>query len=110
MRVGQSDGDGVYVVVWKFQVAEEHQEAFERAYGPHGDWTRLFERGKDFQGTELLRADTSARDYVTIDRWTSRDAFLAFKERFAREYDELDTRFLELCEVEVCLGKFEVVA
>jgi hypothetical protein len=109
----------VYVIVWQFQVAAEHEEAFEKAYGPGGDWARLFGRSSDFQGTELLRAvledqdpavsEQVARDYFTIDRWTSRDAYVAFNDRFAREYEELDHRFLELCQVEVCLGKFEVV-
>jgi hypothetical protein len=109
----------MYVIVWQFQVSEDHQEAFENAYGPGGDWARLFERSNEFQGTELLSSapeaddDTevarSDRDYLTIDRWTSRDAYVAFNDRFAREYEEMDNRFLELCEVEVCLGKFEVV-
>ena len=53
--------------------------------------------------------EKSGRDYFTIDRWTSRDAYAAFNEGYAREYEEMDNRFLELCEVEVCLGKFEVV-
>ena len=96
----------MYVIVWRFRVAEGHQEAFEAAYGPRGDWALLFERSKDFRGTELLRADG---EYLTIDRWTSPDSYVAFNERFAREYEELDQRFMELCEVEVCLGKFAMV-
>ncbi len=110
----------MYVIVWQFQVAAEHEEAFENAYGPGGDWARLFERSNDFQGTELLRAVVdgeeavaeapSCRDYFTIDRWTSRDVYAAFNERYAREYEEMDNRLLALCEVEVCLGKFDVVA
>lgn len=109
----------MYVIVWQFQVAAEHEETFEHAYGPGGDWVRLFERSNDFQGTELLRAaladqddgnvEKSGRDYFTIDRWASRDAYIAFNDRYAREYQEMDNRFLELCEVEVCVGKFEVV-
>ena len=109
----------MYVIVWQFQVATEHEEAFENAYGPGGDWARLFERSNDFRGSELLRAvlddqdpavsEQASRDYFTIDRWTSRDAYVAFNDRFAREYEELDNRFLELCEVEVCLGKFDAV-
>ena len=119
----------MYVIVWKFQVAAEHEAAFENAYGPGGDWARLFERSNDFQGTELLRAVVedeedaeeddveedveeaqSSRDYFTIDRWKSCDAYIAFNDRYAREYEEMDNRFLELCETEVCLGKFDVVA
>jgi len=122
--------DSMYVILWQFQVVPEREQAFEEAYGPHGDWARFFGRSMEYQGSELLRAtlepagdrddladasqseaeaQKNGRDYFTIDRWSSADAYAAFNERFAREYEELDNRFLELCEVEVCLGKFEVV-
>jgi len=111
----------VYVIVWHFQVSSGRERAFEDAYGPGGDWARLFERSNEFQGTELLRATVdepldeeaakpSGRDYLTIDRWTSRGAYAAFSERFSAEYEVLDERFLELCDIEECLGHFETVA
>lgn len=110
----------MYVIVWRFRVADERQEAFENAYGPGGDWARFFERSSDFVGTELLRAAPEeedgvhvgepGRDFFTIDRWTSREAYAAFGERFGAEYDALDQRFLELCDIEECLGHFESVA
>ncbi len=113
----------MYVIVWHFQVAPGRTEAFERAYGPGGDWARLFERSNEFQGTDLLHAiveepaeeeegerPDSGRDYFTVDRWTSREAYAAFSERFSAEYEALDERFLELCDIEECLGHFETVA
>lgn len=110
----------MYVIVWRFRVADERQEAFEKAYGPGGDWARFFERSSDFVGTELLRAAPEeedgvhvgepGRDFFTIDRWTSREAYAAFGERFGAEYDALDERFLELCDIEECLGHFESAA
>ena len=33
----------------------------------------------------------------------------AWAKDFEREYEALDTRLADLCELEVCLGKFEVV-
>jgi hypothetical protein len=111
----------MYVIVWQFQAAPGREEAFEQAYGPGGDWARFFGRSLDFRGTELLRAaleqpedaeqDTPSPsgDYFTIDRWDTLDAYVAFNERFASEYEELDNRFLELCSSEVCLGKFVTV-
>ena len=119
----------MYVVVWQFQVTPGREQAFEEAYGPDGDWARFFGRGAGFQGTELLRAalepsaeaqdaeasadiedaNQDGRDYLTIDRWASADAYAAFNEQFAAAYEEMDQRFLELCVVEVCLGHFEAV-
>lgn len=108
-----------YVVIWEFEVPAERCEAFERAYGPDGDWVSLFQRSAGFLGTELLRGtlDDAVEDeeppqsttYFTIDRWVSRDVYVAFSERWADAYAELDDQFLELCNVEVCLGKFELV-
>lgn len=86
--------------------------AFERAYGPDGDWVRLFQRAPAFRSVELLRGTSDETDdgfYWTIDRWDSREAYDDFNARFEREYEELDTRLAELCEAEVCLGKFETV-
>jgi heme-degrading monooxygenase HmoA len=125
----------MYVIVWQFQVTPGRERAFEEAYGPDGDWARFFGRSAGFQGTELLRAalepsgeaeDADAseaaadaevsedasqdgRDYLTIDRWASADAYAAFNEQFAAAYEEMDKRFLDLCVVEVCLGHFEAV-
>ena len=109
----------MYVIVWEFQVAAARAKDFERAYGPDGDWTRFFQRAPAFRGAELLwgtgddadDADEASSDpvYWTVDRWDSREAYEDFNTRFEREYEELDTRLADLCELEVCLGKFEVV-
>ena len=44
----------MYVIVWHFQIASGRERAFEDAYGPGGDWARLFERsnagGNNLQG------------------------------------------------------------
>lgn len=108
-----------YVVIWEFEVPAERCDAFERAYGPDGDWVSLFQRSAGFLGTELLRETLDdavedeeppqSRTYFTVDRWVSRDVYVAFSERWADAYAELDDQFLELCNVEVCLGKFELV-
>jgi len=120
----------MYVVVWQFQVIPGRHAAFEKAYGPDGEWARFFGRSQEFRGSELLRAtleptedgdelgdasqsgdeaDKNGRDYFTIDRWTTAEAYAAFNQRYAGEYEEMDNQFLELCDVEVCLGHFETV-
>jgi len=109
----------VYVIVWEFQVANARVAEFERAYGPDGDWAGFFKRSSAFRGVELLRAqrednghaETGAElaYYWTIDRWDSRDAYEDFNARFEAEYADLDARLAELCDLEVCLGKFEAM-
>ena len=78
---------------------------FERAYGPDGDWARLFRRDPAYLGTELLRGPDG--HYLTLDRWRSRGAFEAFKARHGDDYAALDRRMEALTSHEASIGAFE---
>lgn len=88
-----------FVIVWAYQVPEEHRAAFERAYGPDGAWARLFARDPGFRGTELIRGE-AAGEYQTIDRWASSAAFERFTAGARDEYDRLDADLASLTETE----------
>ena len=49
----------MFVILWTYEIAEEHRGAFESAYGPDGVWVRFFREGAGYLGTELLRSDTN---------------------------------------------------
>jgi len=95
----------VFCAVFAYEVAE--RPAFERVYGPDGDWARFFRRGEGYLGTELL---ASAERYLVIDRWTSREAYGAFLAAHREEYDrrsaEADTLYVR----EERVGEFEGLA
>jgi len=38
-------------ILWSFQTDPARIAEFEQAYGPDGDWARLFRRGAGFLGT-----------------------------------------------------------
>jgi heme-degrading monooxygenase HmoA len=97
----------VWTAVWEFQVRPESIAEFERAYGPDGLWAELFRRSSAFMGTELLRDKDRAGRYLTIDRWTSREALKQFKEQFAEDYGALDRALEKLTEREALVGDFE---
>jgi heme-degrading monooxygenase HmoA len=99
----------MYVVLWRFRPREGRQSEFERAYGPSGEWARLFRRGDGYLGTELLQRSEDPREYLTLDRWTSRAAYEAFRARWSDEYRWLDHRLEELTEEETLLGAFEAL-
>jgi heme-degrading monooxygenase HmoA len=82
-----------FIALWRYRVDESDRAAFERAYGPDGDWARLFGREPGYLGTELLRGECG--DYLTLDRWQDETAWLRFKDRHASDYEELDSA----CEV-----------
>jgi len=85
----------MFVTLWEFEVKSGSEELFERTYGADDGWARLFGRDAQHRGTRLLRDVGAERVYVTMDSWESREAYEAFREKFAAEYEELEKQ----CEV-----------
>lgn len=99
----------MFVVVWQFEIAEEKIAAFEAAYGPDGPWTALFRSSADYRGTELLRDAYVPGNYLTIDRWTSEDAFRAFRKNHDADYESLDRSCDDLTGRESRIGAYMVL-
>ena len=95
-----------FAAIWEFRVADGRASRFEQLYGPDGAWVRLFSRGAGYLGSELLRDVERAGRYVTIDRWTSEDAYRAFRAAWDAEYRALDEECGLLTEGEQHLGSF----
>jgi heme-degrading monooxygenase HmoA len=98
----------MFVVVWQFEVVEEQISAFEAAYGPGGTWAQLFRNSPDYKGTELLRDAFDSGKYLTIDRWTSEQAFRAFRKQHDAEYETLDRACDALTSRETRIGAYTV--
>ncbi|MGH7614126.1 MAG: antibiotic biosynthesis monooxygenase family protein [Gemmatimonadales bacterium] len=94
------------MIVWEFEPKAGQEREFERTYGADGDWAALFRRSPEFQGTELLRPLTGRR-YLTIDRWRTFEAFVAFRDQWQADYESLDRRCESLTEREVMVGRFD---
>lgn len=97
----------MYLVMWEFTVRESSRAEFEQVYGPGGDWQRFFERMEDFLGTELLQDEEAPERYISIDRWSSAEAYRRFRRENAEEYNALDARSEALTGKETFLGGFE---
>ena len=98
----------MFVVIWQFEIAEDEVAAFEAAYGPQGAWAELFRTSPDYKGTELLRDAYVPGAYLTIDRWTSEDAFRAFRKAHDSEYEVLDRKCDALTSKETRVGAYTV--
>lgn len=96
----------MFIVIWQFEVAEEKIAAFESAYGPNGAWAELFRKSPDYKGTELLRDAYGPANYLTIDRWTSEDAFRAFRKQNDAAYETLDRSCDALTSRETRIGAY----
>jgi heme-degrading monooxygenase HmoA len=98
----------MFVIVWKFEIAEEKVTDFEAAYGPQGNWAKLFQASPDYQGTELLRDAYVPGSYLTIDRWASEEAFRAFRKNHDAAYEALDRQCDALTAKETRIGAYTV--
>ena len=96
----------VFIVAWSFTVRAEHRCDFERAYGQHGEWVRLFRDGEGYIKTELHRDPEKAALYVTLDFWSSREQYEAFRRQAKSAYQAIDARCERLTENEELLGEF----
>lgn len=95
-----------YTYVWEFQVPADLRAEFERHYGLEGSWVQLFRRAPGYLETLLLHDREVDGRYLTIDRWKSEAAYLAFRTSFAQEYAALDAACERLTTREVPLGTF----
>lgn len=98
--------EGGYAYVWEFHVIPGLESAFERHYGPDGEWSALFRRSTDYIGTLLLKDHLVPGRYLTVDRWRTRGGHETFHSNFLAHYARLDAKFEHLCVRECSLGDF----
>lgn len=98
-----------FVVVWEFRIKPGCEVAFERAYGPDGDWAQLFAKGEGHLSTELLADGKQADRYLVIDKWRSEMDYRRFKSQHGEAYLRLDRECLAMTQSENCLGMFASV-
>jgi heme-degrading monooxygenase HmoA len=97
----------MFLALWEFEVKPGHEQRFERAYGPDGEWVRLFRGDANYQGTRLLHDPSRDGIYVTLDFWRSREAYERFRQTTAERYAEIDAECEGLSSPETHLGSFE---
>ena len=98
-----------YVRVWRFRPLPNRVAAFEEAYGPEGDWARLFGAADGFLGTTLLKREGAPAEYLTLDRWVSAQAYQTFRDTRHQEYTALDRRCEALTTLEQEIGSYQEV-
>jgi heme-degrading monooxygenase HmoA len=103
------DSRGEYLIVWRYEVGKEALVAFEQTYGPHGPWVALFATAPGYRGTELVRGGDLG-EYLTIDRWESRELYDTFRSDRALDYKRLDAECDALTESETLVFEGTVIA
>jgi heme-degrading monooxygenase HmoA len=97
----------MFVILWQFDIVEDQVAAFESAYGAAGTWAVLFGRSPEYLGTELLKDAYVPGRYITIDRWSSEEAFRAFRAEPDPDYEAIDRACDSITAAETRIGAFE---
>jgi len=102
----QIERQSAFVIIWEFRINPRKRRAFERAYGPYGDWAEFFREGKGYLGTELIQDKQQPDRYLTMDYWKSRANYETFKKQNRKMYEIIDQKCEALTTKEVEIGKF----
>ncbi len=99
----------MFVALWEYEVKPGSEERFEKAYGPDGDWVRLFRGDSHYYQTRLVRDSFRRGVYLTMDFWESRGAYEKFMADHQEEYKTLDAAGEKLTSNERRVGWYELV-
>jgi heme-degrading monooxygenase HmoA len=100
----------MFLILWEFEVKPGGEERFEKVYGPGGDWARLFRSGPDYRETRLLHDSFRPVVYVTMDFWSSQQAYEEFLRTHHTEYQAIEALGEKLTVSERRIGAYELVS
>jgi heme-degrading monooxygenase HmoA len=100
----------MFVALWEYEVKPGGEERFENAYGPDGEWARLFRNDSSYSETRLLRDPFRPAIYLTLDFWSSRQAHEKFLAEHGVEYQTIDKASAGLTSSERRVGWYEMAA
>lgn len=106
MKPPASKNPGI-LIIWEFHIRQSRRKRFEEIYGPRAAWAEFFRKDKHYLRTELFRDPRNPLRYWTLDLWTARAAYQAFKKRYADAYETIDRECKDLTTRESLIGYFE---
>ena len=102
------NGKHIVQSIWEYEVRDHFISQFKIAYGPNGDWVKLFQKCPGYLKTELKRDIDNPNRFLTFDFWQSYSAFASIKQIIAAEYEVLDKRCDDYTLSENHIGVFEM--
>jgi hypothetical protein len=106
-KLSQATIRSMHIIAWQFEVLPNRKEEFEAGYSPNGAWATFFRLSPDFLGTKLFKDNAVQNCYLTLDFWTSRNAYDRFRIEHEDEYKRLDNKFEPLTIKEEFIGTME---
>jgi quinol monooxygenase YgiN len=95
-----------FAYIWRYTIEPTRRSDFLAAYEPNGAWAELFSRDPSYIGTVLLQDVDNENRFVTIDYWKSKADRDSFRQRYAAEFETLDSRCEAFTINEEFLGDF----
>jgi len=100
----------MFVALWEYEVKPGCEKRFEKAYGPDGDWVRLFRNDSRYCETRLVKDTLRRGVYLTMDFWESRGVYKNSLSERRAEYEAIDKASARLTTNERRIGGFELAA
>lgn len=100
----------MFLALWEFEVKPGSEVSFEKAYGPGGDWARLFCLDPNYIETRLMRDTARSGVYMTLDLWASKESYERFRENHREMYLAIDSLCEDFAVTERNVGSFEQCA
>ena len=97
-----------FVYIWQYTIKPDLKAEFLAAYKSDGEWVALFSRDGNYIKTDLLHNTEKLDIYVTIDYWKTKEARDSFRERYSKEFEDLDRRCEAYTVSEVLIGDFVI--
>lgn len=97
----------MFYILWRYQIYPDKKAAFEKLYGPTGQWVKLFKKADGYIKTELLKSTEELNAYLTIDAWQSQDQYEQFLNDYKKEFAVIDQAGEKLTVSETKIGWFK---
>jgi quinol monooxygenase YgiN len=96
----------MYVIIWKYSVHPEHRESFIEYYHADGKWASFFQDAAEYIGSDFFQIEEDKNQFMTIDKWISKESYEQFLENYQQPYLELDKHCDKFTLQEELLGKY----
>lgn len=93
----------MYIIIWQYTIHPNQRESFLEHYHADGAWAKFFQASAHYFGTELLELEEN--EFVTVDKWMSKDSYDQFLKDNAKQYQELDNQCEGFTQSEILIEK-----
>lgn len=96
----------MFIILWQYTVNPQRRNEFIEYYHATGKWTTFFSQATEYIGTDFFQTEEDQNQFVTIDKWMSKESYEQFLNDHQQAYQDLDKHCEGLTIQENLVGKF----